>query len=98
MVMLDQLRRAADEFDILHFHIDYLHYPLFRDLARHTITTAHGRQDLPDLRVVYATFPESGLISISDHQRHFMAARSMAAHHLSRHTRAPICVQVACGR
>jgi glycosyltransferase involved in cell wall biosynthesis len=70
MVMLDQLRRRADEFDILHFHIDYLHYPLFRDLARHTITTAHGRQDLPDLRMVYASFPKFGLISISDHQRH----------------------------
>jgi glycosyltransferase involved in cell wall biosynthesis len=70
MVMLDQLRRRADEFDALHFHIDYLHYPLFRDLARRTITTAHGRQDLPDLPVVYATFPEFGLISISDHQRH----------------------------
>jgi glycosyltransferase involved in cell wall biosynthesis len=69
MVMLDQLRARADEFDVLHFHIDYLHYPLFKNFARHTVTTAHGRQDMPDLPVVYAAFPEFGLISISDHQR-----------------------------
>jgi glycosyltransferase involved in cell wall biosynthesis len=69
MVMLDQARRRADEFDVLHFHIDYLHYPLFKELACRTLTTAHGRQDMPDLPVVYAAFPEFGLISISNEQR-----------------------------
>jgi glycosyltransferase involved in cell wall biosynthesis len=69
MVMLDQIRRRAHEFDILHFHFDYLHFPLFRDLASRTVTTAHGRQDLPDLPVVYTAFPEYPLISISDDQR-----------------------------
>jgi glycosyltransferase involved in cell wall biosynthesis len=69
MVMLDEVRRRADEFDVLHFHIDYLHFPLFRALAGRTVTTAHGRQDLPDLPVVYAAFPEYPLISISDDQR-----------------------------
>ena len=69
MVMLDEVRRRAGEFDVLHFHFDYLHFPLFRDLASRTVTTAHGRQDLPDLPVVYTAFPEYPLISISDDQR-----------------------------
>jgi glycosyltransferase involved in cell wall biosynthesis len=69
MVMLDEVRRRADEFDVLHFHIDYLHYPLFRAMPERTVTTAHGRQDLPDLPVVYSVFPEYPLISISDDQR-----------------------------
>jgi glycosyltransferase involved in cell wall biosynthesis len=69
MVMLDEVRRRADEFDVLHFHIDYLHYPLFRAMPARTVTTAHGRQDMPDLPVVYSAFPEYPLISISDDQR-----------------------------
>jgi glycosyltransferase involved in cell wall biosynthesis len=69
MVMLDEVRRRAEEFDVLHFHIDYLHYPLFRAMPGRTVTTAHGRQDMPDLPVVYSAFPEYPLISISDDQR-----------------------------
>jgi hypothetical protein len=48
--MLDRVRRRADEFDILHFHTDYLHFPLFEDRSDKTLTTLHGRLDLPDLR------------------------------------------------
>ena len=69
MVMLDQVHRRAAEFDVLHFHIDYLHFPLFRDLAGRTLTTQHGRLDLPDLAVAYRVFSEFPLVSISDHQR-----------------------------
>jgi glycosyltransferase involved in cell wall biosynthesis len=69
MVMLDEVRRRAGEFDVLHFHIDYLHYPLFRAMPGRTVTTTHGRQDVPDLPVVYTAFPEYPLISISDDQR-----------------------------
>ena len=69
MVMLDRVRRRAPEFDLLHFHVDYLHYPLFRDLAAQTLTTQHGRLDLPDLAILSAAFPEFPLVSISDHQR-----------------------------
>ena len=69
MVMLDRVRRRAQEFDVLHFHIDYLHFPLFRDLAARTLTTQHGRLDLPDLPVAYRAFPEFPLVSISDDQR-----------------------------
>jgi glycosyltransferase involved in cell wall biosynthesis len=69
MLMLDRVRRRADEFDILHFHIDYLHFPLFRDIAGQTLTTLHGRQDLPDLAPVYLGFGEMPLASISQSQR-----------------------------
>jgi glycosyltransferase involved in cell wall biosynthesis len=63
------VRRRAAEFDVIHFHIDYLHFPLFRDLAARTLTTQHGRLDLPDLPVAYRAFPEFPLVSISDDQR-----------------------------
>jgi len=69
MVLLDRVRRRADEFDVLHFHVDYLHYPLFRELAGQTVTTQHGRLDLPDLPILSIAFPEYPLVSISDHQR-----------------------------
>ncbi len=69
MAMLDKVRRMADDFDILHFHIEQLHFPLFRDLAGRTLTTLHSRQDLPDVQSLYAGFPEMPLVSISNAQR-----------------------------
>ena len=69
MLMLDRVRECADDFDILHFHIDQFHFPLFRPLADRTLTTLHGRQDLPDLRPLYFGFNEMPLVSISDSQR-----------------------------
>ena len=69
LVMLDQVRRRADEFDILHFHTDLLQYPLVRDIAGKCVTTLHGRQDLPDFWPAYRAFPEMRLVSISDAQR-----------------------------
>lgn len=69
ILMLDKVRNMASQFDVLHFHIDQLQFPLFRDLAHRTVTTLHGRQDLPGLDCLYAGFPEMPLISISDAQR-----------------------------
>jgi glycosyltransferase involved in cell wall biosynthesis len=69
MLMLDRVRECVDHFDILHFHIDQFHFPLFRPLAGRTLTTVHGRQDLPDLRPLYVGFNEMPLVSISDGQR-----------------------------
>ena len=69
MLMLDKVREHADEFDILHFHIDQFHFPIFRPIARRTLTTLHGRQDLPDLQALYRGFNEMPLVSISDAQR-----------------------------
>ena len=67
--MMEEVRRRADEFDVLHFHVDYDHFPLFRDIARHTVTTLHGRLDLPDLKPLYRMFPDMPLVSISNDQR-----------------------------
>jgi glycosyltransferase involved in cell wall biosynthesis len=69
MLMLDQVRERADEFDILHFHIDLFQFPLFRDQPLRTLTTLHGRQDLPDLRGFYFGFRDMPLVSISHAQR-----------------------------
>ena len=69
MLMLDRVRQLAEEFDILHFHIDQFHFPLFRRLADRTLTTLHGRQDCPDLKPLYLGFSEMPLVSISNDQR-----------------------------
>ena len=67
--MLDKVRERADEFDILHFHIDYLHFPMFRTEVGRTITTLHGRQDLTDHMQFYRRFSDMPLVSISNAQR-----------------------------
>jgi glycosyltransferase involved in cell wall biosynthesis len=67
--MLDMVYERASEFDVLHFHIDYLHYPLaIRQKIPH-VTTLHGRLDLPEFIALYRRFQEVPLISISDAQR-----------------------------
>jgi len=69
IIMLDQVAARQDAFDVLHFHIDFFHYPMFRRLAPKTLTTIHGRQDLPELPDIYRAFPHMPLVSISNHQR-----------------------------
>ncbi len=83
MLMLDKVRALADKFDILHFHIDQFHFPVFRHMADRTVTTLHGRQDLPDLKPLYAGFDAMPLVSISHDQRRPIAGANFAAtiHH-----------------
>lgn len=69
MVMLDQVFKEKDNFDILHFHIDYMHFPLSRRQQIPHVTTLHGRLDLPDLVPLYRHFWDMPVISISDAQR-----------------------------
>ena len=69
LVMLNRVARSADSFDIIHFHIDLLHFPLFSPLWSKTLTTAHGRLDLPDLPPLFREFPMMPMASISDAQR-----------------------------
>jgi glycosyltransferase involved in cell wall biosynthesis len=69
VVMLEEVRRRAHEFDVMHFHIDLLHFPLIREFADRTVTTLHGRLDLPDLRAFYEAFSDIPLVSISNYQR-----------------------------
>jgi glycosyltransferase involved in cell wall biosynthesis len=69
LAMLHEVRARADEFDVLHFHVDLLHYPFFEHVAGRTLTTLHGRLDLKDLPEAYGRWPQFPLVSISDHQR-----------------------------
>ena len=69
MLMVDKVRERADDFDILHFHIDLFPFPLFRSLEARTLTTLHGRQDLSDLEPFYYRFNNMPLVSISAAQR-----------------------------
>jgi len=78
LVMLDRVQREAERYDVLHFHIDFLHFPMFRHLAGKCLTTLHGRQDLPDFHPAYPVFPEMQLVSISDDQRGPIADASFA--------------------
>lgn len=79
MLMLDRVRRRADDFDVLHFHIDQLHFPLFRPIAGRTVTTLHGRQDLPDVLPLYLGFDDMPLVSISNDQRRAVPNVNFAA-------------------
>lgn len=69
VVLLEQVCRQASAFDLLHFHIDYLHFPLSSRQATPHVTTLHGRLDIPDLVPVYETFPTMPVVSISQAQR-----------------------------
>jgi glycosyltransferase involved in cell wall biosynthesis len=69
IVMLDRVFELREEFDILHFHVDYLHFPISRWLDVPRVTTLHGRLDIPDLASVYARFPHEPVVSISESQR-----------------------------
>jgi glycosyltransferase involved in cell wall biosynthesis len=68
-LQLEQVFQNAGAFDIIHFHIDYLHYPISRRLAVPHVTTLHGRLDLPDLVPLYREFADMPVVSISDSQR-----------------------------
>jgi len=69
LMLLNHVARSADVFDIVHFHIDFLHFPQFATRWNKTLTTAHGRMDLPDYPPLFREFPMMPLVSISDSQR-----------------------------
>ncbi len=69
LLMLEQVIGMADEFDLIHFHIDYLHFPCSRRLRTPHLSTLHGRLDIPDLVPLYHEFQEIPLVSISAAQR-----------------------------
>jgi glycosyltransferase involved in cell wall biosynthesis len=69
LVMLEEVFRQAARFDVIHFHVDYLHYPLSRRIGVPHVTTLHGRLDLPELGRLYAEFDDVPVVSISDAQR-----------------------------
>ena len=69
LVQLDKVLSRGDDFDILHFHTDYSHFPATRRLCLPTVTTLHGRLDIPDLVPIYEQFDQMPLVSISQSQR-----------------------------
>ncbi len=69
MSVLEQVRQRAHDFDVLHFHLDYYPFSLFSRQPTPFVTTLHGRLDLPEHQVVFATFPFIPVVSISDAQR-----------------------------
>ena len=74
VLQLEEVRRQASEFDLVHFHGEYLHFPLIRAMGlTNCVTTTHGRLDLRDHRRLYDEFRDLSLVSISDHQRQPLA-------------------------
>jgi glycosyltransferase involved in cell wall biosynthesis len=69
VVMLERVARDRDQFDVIHFHTDYLHFSLARRHALPRITTLHGRLDLPELGMLYREFSEEPVVSISKAQQ-----------------------------
>lgn len=70
ILQLEHLRQRIDEFDVVHFHGDYLHLPLARALlGKRVVTTMHGRLDLPDYQPLFKEFADTPLVSISNEQR-----------------------------
>jgi len=70
LLMLEQVAREAAAFDLVHYHLDYLHFPTTRRIPHRHLTTTHGRLDIPDFIPLYREFQEMPLVSISDSQRH----------------------------
>jgi glycosyltransferase involved in cell wall biosynthesis len=68
-LMLEEVYRRAHDFDIVHFHVDYLHFPHSRRARIKHLTTLHGRLDIPDLEPMYREYRDMPLVSISDAQR-----------------------------
>ena len=68
-VQMEQVLRHKEEFDLIHFHLDYLHYPISRRERYVHLTTLHGRLDIPDLVPLYEVYNDIPVVSISDSQR-----------------------------
>jgi glycosyltransferase involved in cell wall biosynthesis len=69
VLLLERLAQSVAKFDVIHFHIDWLHLPLMRRLGKPYLTTLHGRLDLPEAALLYQEFREVPIVSISDAQR-----------------------------
>ena len=68
-VMLEEVMERANDFDIIHFHVDYLHFPISKLCGLPNVTTLHGRLDMKELVPLYRKYRGMPVISISQHQR-----------------------------
>ena len=73
VLLLEEVFKSAGSFDLIHFHIDYIHFPVARRMGTPHLTTLHGRLDIQDLRPLYMEFKDMPLVSISDYQRRPLA-------------------------
>jgi glycosyltransferase involved in cell wall biosynthesis len=78
-MQLEAVARRAHEFDVIHSHLDYFGYPLLRRLRTPSITTLHGRLDLPELPALYNLYGDIPVVSISDSQRRPLPQANFAA-------------------
>lgn len=69
IAMLEDVFASKHNFDVIHFHCDYLHFPWTRRERVASVTTLHGRLDIPELPAIYRAFPEMPVVSISDAQQ-----------------------------
>lgn len=69
LLLFEKVRKLQDQFDIIHFHTEYLHLPIARTLETPTVSTLHGRLDLRDYPEMFGEFSESPQVSISLSQR-----------------------------
>lgn len=67
--MIEMVARESAHFDVIHYHIDYLHFPVTRRRRIPALTTLHGRLDIPDLAPLYREFRDMNVVSISNSQR-----------------------------
>ncbi|HWK45300.1 MAG TPA: glycosyltransferase family 4 protein [Stellaceae bacterium] len=79
VLMLENLARRVEDFDIVHLHIDYFGFPVLRRTGIPYVTTLHGRLDLPELRPLYTAFGDVPVVSISDSQRQPLASANYVA-------------------
>jgi glycosyltransferase involved in cell wall biosynthesis len=69
MLMMEEVRRRVEDFDVLHFHLDYWPFSIFTRQKVPFVTTLHGRLDLPELKPIFNAFRDVPVVSISDAQR-----------------------------
>jgi glycosyltransferase involved in cell wall biosynthesis len=69
ILMIERVTQRATEFDLIHYHIAQMHFPIARRLATPHVTTLHGRLDLPELVPLYREFVDIPVVSISEAQR-----------------------------
>ena len=89
LAMVEQVARRARDFDVVHWHIDYLHFPVSRREPYRHVTTLHGRLALADNLPVFARFADLPVVSISDAQRAPPATRDRAAGRAARRRSTP---------
>ncbi|MCY0388109.1 glycosyltransferase family 4 protein [Robbsia sp. Bb-Pol-6] len=72
MLMLERVRQLAGDFDVLHSHLHFYPFSIFKRQETPFVTTLHGRLDLPEHQSLYGAFEDLSLISLSNAQRRYL--------------------------